>query len=375
MDCTSDWTREHGLHFRQVRAKEGFWTIKYLFVNRQPELKMERCYNAADGAPMCLGGKLVADKNFTSNSLCTSGKQGPLCANCLPGYVKDANKLCVKCSPAEADQLRIVLAALIVLAILYGLGTHRVLIALIAPRCPPRLIRWFALSDKTKNSLRTKTKILIGLAQVLSAMKDNFEVPWPKAFTDFAERLSFLNLEFFSWSALACAAKPNFLGVLLFDFFLPMAALLFLFIAHKVCRRFGIKSQLACRHVCLRYVFFLLFLIYPRISITMLKTFRCRELVDGYSYLVADMTIRCDATTYNEQVFGVSLSLSWMLASKIALAGVVLYPIGIPLLFARQVHNVGQKHPLYDANGKITPEAEARVGFLCASYEPQFWYV
>lgn len=66
-------------------------------------------------------------------------------------------------------------------------------------------------------------------------------------------------------------------------------------------------------------LFFLLFLVYPSLSATILRLYICTT-IEGTSYLVADMTVQCHTST-------------WNLAAGLASPTIVLYPIGIPVFF------------------------------------------
>ena len=99
---------------------------------------------------------------------------------------------------------------------------------------------------------------------------------------------------------------------------------------------------------------FTLFLIYPSVSSTMIRTFVCRE-VEGVYYLQADFQIKCYEDTWNQ----------W---SPIAALLIIAYPIGIPLLFFIMVYSRKRKNRL-DEYG-----VRSEVGFLYDAYERQVWW-
>lgn len=64
---------------------------------------------------------------------------------------------------------------------------------------------------------------------------------------------------------------------------------------------------------------YLLFLIYPSVSGTVLRHFVCKQ-IDDHSYLLTDLRIQC----YTDQ---------WTTYAFIAIALILIYPIGIPVFF------------------------------------------
>ena len=111
----------------------------------------------------------------------------------------------------------------------------------------------------------------------------------------------------------------------------------------------------------------LTFLVLPPSSTAVLRTFKCEEFDDGTSYLVTDYTLSCDSAKHDGYVLFASVAL-------------LVYPIGIPILYAKLLH---------DAKDSIRPRAEtmvaamrarsgdkslAPIAFLFKYYSPDHWY-
>jgi hypothetical protein len=71
-----------------------------------------------------------------------------------------------------------------------------------------------------------------------------------------------------------------------------------------------------------RLLFFTLFLVYPSVSARLFSLFVCRDVPGtGASYVLADFSQKC----YDDR---------WMRYVGVVGGGLLLYPIGIPLIFA-----------------------------------------
>jgi hypothetical protein len=145
-----------GTTFWNVNVKKGYWTNKTGFVDRQHELRADKCFPAlgeSPGSDMCLGnyrfndsmiqsgnfdspytfvdnctcadGEVYAVDNFLGNNQrtacegsvsqsrlpnashravsciftgCRDGHHGPLCSVCKDGFVQSGNRLCESCA-------------------------------------------------------------------------------------------------------------------------------------------------------------------------------------------------------------------------------------------------------------------------------------
>ncbi len=100
---------------------------------------------------------------------------------------------------------------------------------------------------------------------------------------------------------------------------------------------------------------FCLFLLYPSLSASILRMYACIE-VQGVSYLVADMTVKCHTDT-------------WNLATKLGIPAIVLYPFGIPAFFFAMMWRY--RHRLEEAAvraqlGFIYGQSRFAAALLCA---------
>ena len=104
-----------------------------------------------------------------------------------------------------------------------------------------------------------------------------------------------------------------------------------------------------------RLVLFTLFLVYPSISSTVLRSFVC-DKVEGIWYLRADFSVQCYDSSYN-------------LHASFAGLMVLLYPIGIPFFFGYLLHKYRSPIDRLEEKG-----IRAQLGFLYDGYERSAWY-
>jgi hypothetical protein len=97
---------------------------------------------------------------------------------------------------------------------------------------------------------------------------------------------------------------------------------------------------------------YLLFLIYPSVSSTVLRHFVCKQ-IDDQSYLWEDLRVQC----YTDR---------WTTVAFVAIALILLYPVGIPVFF----------FSLLKLNQKDfrEPRIKAQLGFLYAGYRLEIWW-
>jgi len=97
----------------------------------------------------------------------------------------------------------------------------------------------------------------------------------------------------------------------------------------------------------------LVFIIYPSLCGVLLSVYKCR-LIEGKWWMIADLSLECYTTEWLEQ-------------AMIALAGILCFPIGVPLwcytLLSRN------RHKLFS-----DPKFSARFGFIYMRYEQTYWY-
>lgn len=166
----------------------------------------------------------------------------------------------------------------------------------------------------------TKIKILISTLQVLSKTGSVFAVRFPNTFNTILRYLNSLSLDFIHLMPMECMVRTNFHVELRMRTLIPLGLIVFIALCKFVlmCCRFWAAEK---RTTTL--MFLVLFFVYPSTSAAIFSTFQCEVLDDGAgtSVLRADLAIDCDSSEHQSMI-------------GYAMFMVVIYPIGVPALFA-----------------------------------------
>eukprot|EP00808_Paulinella_micropora_P032171 g2190.t1 len=101
-----------------------------------------------------------------------------------------------------------------------------------------------------------------------------------------------------------------------------------------------------------KLVLFTLFLVYPSVSSTVVSSFVCKD-INGVLYLKADFRLQC-------------MDQTWFNYLPLAIAGLIMYPIGIPAFFLYLL--------LRYRNRLNQPDIQAQLGFLYQAYSHKAWW-
>jgi IPT/TIG domain/Tyrosine-protein kinase ephrin type A/B receptor-like len=215
---------------------------------------------------------------------------------------------------------------------------------------------------KPKPNFTYKLKIALGFAQIISSLGSGLEIQWPTRFKEFILWLDMFNVDFIlvQGSSADCLNGVDYYRKYLTIAMMPIIIFVVISLIYLVPRYFGLCCY---KHMgraertlsTLRFwkmFLYLLFLIYPSVSSTVLRLYVCKDIEDK-SYLLADLSVEC----YTDQ---------WTYFSYASLGLVVLYPIGIPLFFLAMML-INRRHLQYD-------RVKAQLGFLYAGYRLDVWY-
>eukprot|EP00903_Cladosiphon_okamuranus_P020452 g18772.t1 len=174
-----------------------------------------------------------------------------------------------------------------------------------------------------------KLKIVVVVWQILTVFPSITGVEFPPAYSRFLSWMEVVNLDVGHIFAASCVLPPvNFYQRLLLTTLAPLGLLLVLLLTYWMARRragIGSTGVLARRAAWSRHVaagLLLTFLVFTSTSTMAFKAFPCDdEVVEGESYLRADYSLSCKAQVHT--YFRVYAAIM-----------IVIYPIGIPLLYA-----------------------------------------
>ena len=219
--------------------------------------------------------------------------------------------------------------------------------------------------------LKGKIKILIGFVQIFSSLTTVFAIPWP---ADFKYILalpawSVLDIDLMSifGGMSPCAFDRPFLDLFLVHMFtLPLMVLsaicaiwtlqLLRCASTKFAKKFEMQTAKARRD---KIITFLVFFLYPGMSVKIFRVFKCRELDNNEFYLSADMSVRCFEGDWN----------NYMIFDIVCM---IIYVIGIPVFTFKILHF--NRLALYDEEHPDYENLNAKYATLYEQYEPDFYY-
>ena len=200
--------------------------------------------------------------------------------------------------------------------------------------------------------------------QCLAALSTVYTVDWPFTFTAMLDVFSVINFDILSLTSTDCAFEQNFFDSLLLTLFLPVFAvvvLYYIYVHAFACKASRPKSRLvfksqerrALTDRALRIFFWILLVSFPAASTKAMQHFKCIQLDEQVKWLDVDYRVRCGSASH----------FTHMLP---AVLGILMYPIGVPLLLLCLVCQQRQhlNHPL----------VEERLGFLYSSYKKKYYY-
>ncbi|KAG5180055.1 hypothetical protein JKP88DRAFT_279979 [Tribonema minus] len=279
----------------------------------------------------CKGGMAVAEGDPLN--YCAEGYQGPYCAVCRDGYAGLSGYRCSKCTPS---------AAAVAFA---GLALLMMALALVFRRL----------------------RIPVVVFQVLTQFVRVTGVLLPLHYLQFLRGLDFVNLDLTWLTAPACVANFNFYDRLLISTLAPPVVAMLIFtprmVAVAVSHARGAASRgppllqrVIARDMNALLVF--VFLIFSGVSLTVFQTFACDDTLP-VAYLRADYSIRCYTPAHRAHM-------------AYAAAMILVYPIGIPALFActlrRHMLRQRQRGEALSVDPPPTTEAAASAAFLWRPY-------
>jgi len=208
-------------------------------------------------------------------------------------------------------------------------------------------------------------KIALGFLQIITNLAMSLEIEWPEQLENFIAEFNFFNLEIFTGAAtecavdttyytkfwLMCAAPPVLIVALLFGYLLPAYFNKKTRVLHPDEKKVQRK---AARQQFWRLVIFTLFLFYPTVSSTILRTFVCMD-VDGTSFLRTDFSVTCDTARHAAH-------------RRMAFVLILIYPVGVPLFFFVMILRYYLQNRL-ENNGVRT-----EVGLLYDGYERKYCF-
>eukprot|EP01051_Picozoa_sp_SAG22_P006365 SAG22_NODE_413_length_10849_cov_6.078977_7_plen_1231_part_00 len=228
-------------------------------------------------------------------------------------------------------------------------------------------------------------KILTGLFQILSELPAALKLTFPVAFTAVLSAMKVFLLDIFEVFRMGCISPPSVHSKFIVVMLLPLAGIAIVQLLHCIANaragRGGADAELVAKRkednkaTAAYRTFFLIFLLYPLLSRTTfhMTPTSCQTLGDGEQWHMGDMSIDCASGTH----------VAFM---ALGLVCIIIYPIGIPLVFffllrrdtaANAIHpEVGQDTKKQETGKKEDKENEKKSAydFLKKDYKPEYYY-
>lgn len=324
-----------------------------------------QCPNAGYQEASCPEKRLDAAQ--AHNSSCLLNHTGALCDLCLPGYSrKMSDNSCVDC----VDYHRIQNQFGVSLHWLIFWGILAAAVSAVSVYAGQKIIK------KVKNELFTNLKICLGLAQVLSLLKDVLSLVFPPQPQHVFSYAAVSTMDLRIIFALDCWHLTWFEKWTLTVFIFPGAIIAAIVLQYVFERyRNGCVPRKSDTQKLLRNGFFVVMLLYPRVSTAVLSIFRCRRLSAHVNVLDADYSIDCN-------------SLNYMFHYRAAVAMVLVWMIGIPFgllatmcrharrdRFREEIRPVKILHKCDDSNTSMLKQGwRASYSFCTDAYRKECFY-
>ena len=338
------------------------------------------------GKSACGGG---ANFSAGGNSYCNEGYEGALCASCSSGFFSDSTlNTCERCGEASVSPVFIVFVTTLVIAFVVVARRYRLI------RFPKEMTqKWckeLPNTDVAKEAedgaedvlgpvyrkLKPKLKIMWAFSQLVSSMGFTLGVTFPDLYSAFLSILDVANFDFFQVIPLNCVVSTNYYFGLLMTTLFPLGLCGILRCVYLIWKSPELKSTLFWLFLLLAY------LVLPACTSVLLRMFKCDYFEDvDTEFMVADYSLVCSKG--NEVP---TARFWWTVYAGIM---VLVYPIGIPLMFAvllwqhrfKLCPNLQDRGIWYllirqrEWDDEKAPDDDPLLSFLTSGYEPHaFWF-
>ena len=326
----------------------------------------------------CRGG---ADAGHEGDGYCAPGYLGPRCELCDgPAYSKFFDKLDARCHGCGdmATRTIIIICAMLLLILLAMISGSAATIGRLkgvdACSTPPPLVR-YTQTIWQDAGMRYKVKALVGFYQCIAAVPSVYNVQPPLGLEHLTRWIHLLELpsEFERIFFVPTACLGNYSTRIWVSSIWPLVVILAFvvcFVGAELVQRFSQKDNRSLAasvrtaladglQRVLPVMLGLTFLVLPSTSTRIFRAFLCEtfQYDDDTSrrYLYADLTLSCDSDEYES-------------TKATAFAALVLWPVGMPLLYA--VLLWASRDAL--RTGIATPLSRA-TAFLWGDYACNYW--
>ncbi len=412
------------IHFAECGSGEYYSSSKCIQCSNgtysledNSDLHLTQCNTCPNHAQQCYGDVIVVSKGYwrisesawtllkcpmgmksckggsAAGSLsCEEGYEGMLCGSCSEDYRYDSSSnSCVQCKATPVNVFTV---------LLMGIGVIAVGAALLFWCCwflnrkdSPSLLSLvnhssmssfrIIFSGLSSQRLLGRIKIYLTLFQVLLALPSVLRLDYPSSFTSMTNIVSIVNLNHLGEDlGLTCVRQDyDYVDLLIIETLYPLVAIVLLLSIgkfHAFIVRMREDNTSKSNSLYSQYFFVMLwftYLILPGVTSAIFQTFECLnvdpdEVEDGDDYYMAsDYTISCSSSRYR-------YGRSW------AIAMIIVYPIGIPCMYAYLLWSERQRiknRIMSESDSQSSVKTEdglplTRLKILYSMYKPEYWY-
>ena len=272
---------------------------------------------------VCLGGA-------NTSTQCRTGTKGAYCSICDDGYVRSQSGECYQCSDSAsiASQMASTICLFFICFVGYLMYRNRDKLAAFYNRRLSKKVATFLVSPRYR-FIRVKFKIVIAFFQIIFSIGPALNIVFPANFSYFVGYYSIFQLNLIYVPDFNCAFQTNYYSDLIFTTMSPIAEFVCIVVALRLVviqaqrlnsRRPFYTSRMAMKHTIMT-AFLLSYFVLVNVSVTIFRVFQCQAFDNGDLLLVADYSIDCRASN---RAFYLTFAVVMM----------VIYPIGIPLVYA-----------------------------------------
>ena len=314
-----------GQSLETLRIKEGYWRTS------ASSTKIYRCYKpeACVGSVNNTKGEvaIVGTHNISAPlDLCAEGYEGPYCEVCSQGYSGSFGS-CRKCkNDSVAGRISVTIVASTAVVII---------IAMIGKKVTK-------FRKKSKKGLLIGGKLFVSTVQILVAVPQVFEVVLPANFMAFLSFFDVFNFSMIEIFDIGCLQRVTIHSIMMTSTLVPFALclpILYIWLVHHLRERGkgnnvgaedGKKRSLEMNSISL--LLSLMYVCLPTASAAIFSVFPCDKLDDGTAWLKADYSISCLPSNEVQASY-----------RSFAVFMIIIYPIGIPLMYALLLFRLRQK--------------------------------
>jgi len=335
MDCSRP-----GITVANMPIMRGGWRMSNATSTVYACFNPQACAGSMNASADSTSGRRLsaASASTSGDALCAAGHAGFLCGSCVEnwyGYTDSA--LCTECASTSMGRASLPLIFLVIIVILAlvvfcrgGNLTCGVDLTMAMKEGFSETVQERAsgavekkaveetLTDDGSRFERAKTrkerasslglkvvakgatfgvklKILLSTIQILEGIVANFSIPFSSFYIAVVNSLSgVLQIDLPQLVPLDCISKTTYYSRLIVKCGWPLVAYLLLGICAMAFNRVNMAHQAT---QCVNGIFFIMFIIYPSISTSVLSMFYCVPLEDGTSWLRVDLSRQCTDTS------------------------------------------------------------------------------